>query len=98
MHSASGPSPWVRYANVSWFARAVPVLKSCIVLPPSGTACQMEAACGGLPQVTGHGGAGARATPVAGLDTHLPGLEPLREPLRRGASCARGNAPLQETG
>ena len=33
MHSASGPSPCVRYSNVSWLARTAPLLKSCITLP-----------------------------------------------------------------
>src|SRR5215470_13773589 len=35
MHSASGPSPCVRYSNVSWLARTVPLLKSCMALPPA---------------------------------------------------------------
>src|SRR5215813_3322804 len=35
MHSASGPSPCVRYSNVSWLARTVPLLKSCMALPPT---------------------------------------------------------------
>src|SRR5262249_298301 len=35
MHSASGPSPCVWYSNVSWLARTVPLLKSCMALPPT---------------------------------------------------------------